>query len=218
MLDDILSNAKRRMDQAVDKVSEDFATIRTGRANPKILDKITVDYYGTQTPLNQLANFSVPEPRMLIVSPYDKSAVESVERAIRDSGLGLNPAQDGAIIRCVFPELTEERRKEYIKLAKEYAEQGRIAVRNIRRDAKDDMQELVDEGDVGQDEHDRKAKELESLTSQHVGRIDKLLDQKAHLGSVRALLCLKLTVADRDDFSLLLGGKVHVLLFGNRLH
>jgi ribosome recycling factor len=177
-LDDITADTELRMDAAVSKVAEDFGTIRTGRANPQILNKITVEYYGTQTPLQQLANFSVPEPRILIVNPFDKSSVGAIERAIRDSDLGLNPANDGGIIRCVFPELTEERRKDFIKLAKEHAEQGKVAVRNIRRHARDDMQQLEDDGDVGQDEHERYTKQLEELTAKHVAQIDKLLDSK----------------------------------------
>ena len=178
MLDDIISDAARRMDQAVEKVSEDFAGIRTGRANPQILTKLTVDYYGVQTPLQQLANFSVPEPRILIVNPFDRGAVNDIERAIRESDLGLNPSTDGAIIRCVFPELTEERRRDYIKIAKQAAEDGRIAIRNIRRSARDDMQELEDEGDVGADEHSRATKKLEEVTAQHVAKVDKLLEHK----------------------------------------
>ena len=177
-LDDAITDAELRMDAAVEKVSEDFATIRTGRANPQILNKITVEYYGAPTPLQQLANFSVPEPRMLIVNPFDKSSVEAIEKAIRESGLGLNPANDGGTIRCVFPELTQERRKDFIKLAKEHAEQGKVAVRNIRRQARDTMQKLEDEGEVGQDEHERYQKQLEELTGRHVARIDKLLEQK----------------------------------------
>ncbi|MDX1658785.1 MAG: ribosome recycling factor [Nitriliruptorales bacterium] len=177
-LSEIVEDAGHRMDQAVEKVSQDFATIRTGRANPQILNNITVDYYGNPTPLNQLANFSVPEPRMLVINPYDKSSIEDIEKAIRDSDLGLNPATDGAIVRCVFPELTEERRKEYIKLAKQYAEDGKIAIRNVRRHARDQMQELEDEGEVGQDEHERFEKQLEEKTSEHVKRIDELLEHK----------------------------------------
>ena len=178
MLDEIIADAAHRMDQAVEKVSEEFAGIRTGRANPQILAKVTVDYYGVQTPLQQLANFSVPEPRILIVNPFDRGSVNDVERAIRDSDLGLNPSTDGAIIRCVFPELTEERRRDYIKLAKHAAEDGRIAIRNIRRSARDDMQELEDEGEVGADEHQRSQKRLEEVTSQHVAKVDKLLEHK----------------------------------------
>jgi ribosome recycling factor len=177
-LDDALTDAELRMDAAVDKVAEDFATIRTGRANPQILNKITVEYYGSPTPLQQLANFAVPEPRMLIVTPFDKSSIDQIEKAIRESGLGLNPATDGAMIRCVFPELTEERRRDFIRLAKEHAEQGKVAIRNIRRQARDTMQKLEDEGEVGQDEHERYQKQLEELTARHVAKIDKLLEAK----------------------------------------
>jgi ribosome recycling factor len=177
-LDDVIADAELRMDAAVEKVAEDFSTIRTGRANPQILNKVTVEYYGSPTPLQQLANFSVPEPRMLIVNPFDKSSVDAVERAIRDADLGLNPASDGNTIRCVFPELTEERRKDFIRVAKEHAEQGRIAIRNVRRHARDDMQRLEDDGEVGQDEHERYAKKLEELTARHVAKVDKLLEAK----------------------------------------
>ena len=177
-LDEILEDASHRMDQAVDKVRNDFAKIRTGRANPQILADVSVDYYGNPTPLQQLANFSVPEPRVLIVNPFDKGSVDDIEKAIRESDLGLNPSSDGNIIRCVFPELTEERRKEYIKLAKQDAEEGKIAIRNIRRDARDKMQEMADEGEVGEDAEHRYEKQLEEVTSKHVARIDKLLEQK----------------------------------------
>ncbi len=177
-LDEIVADAEHRMDQAVDKVSEDFGTIRTGRANPQILNKVTVDYYGTPTPLQQLANFSVPEPRILVVNPFDKSSTNDIERAIRDADLGLNPATDGDIIRCVFPELTEERRKDYIKVAKQAAEDGKVAIRNVRRSARDSMQKLEDAGDVGADEHERYTKRLEEITQSHVARIDQLLEQK----------------------------------------
>jgi ribosome recycling factor len=177
-LDDIVADAKHRMDQAVEKVAEDFGAIRTGRANPQLLNRITVDYYGTQTPLQQLANFSVPEPRMLIVNPFDKGAVNQIEKAIRDSDLGLNPSTDGGTIRCVFPELTEERRKDYIKMAKQAAEDGKVAIRNVRRSARDGMQKLEDDGEVGKDEHDRYTKKLEELTGKHVAQVDKLLEQK----------------------------------------
>jgi ribosome recycling factor len=177
-LDEILSDAEHRMDQAVDKVAEDFASIRTGRANPQLLNRIMVDYYGAATPLQQLANFSVPEPRVLIVHPFDRGSVSQVEKAIRESDLGLNPSSDGTIVRCIFPELTEERRRDFIKLAKQAAEDGRIAVRNIRRGARDAMQKLEDGGDVGADEHGRYAKKLEELTASHVARIDQALEQK----------------------------------------
>lgn len=175
---DVTADATRRMDAAIEKVAEDFGRIRTGRANPKLLEKITVDYYGAPTPLQQLANFSVPEGRVLIVNPFDKGAVNDVEKAIRDADLGLNPSNDGQIVRCVFPELTEDRRKEYIKLAKQAAEDGRIAVRNVRRSARDAMQKLEDDGEVGSDERERGFKQLEELTAKHVARIDHLLEQK----------------------------------------
>ncbi len=177
-LDEITSDAARRMGQAVEKVSEDFQAIRTGRANPQVLNKVLVDYYGSPTPLQQLANFSVPEPRILLVNPFDKGSLGAVEKAIRDADLGLNPANDGNVIRCVFPELTEERRKDYIKLAKSAAEEGRVAVRNVRRSARDAMQKLEDQGDVGKDEHERYEKRIEELTSEHVARIDRALEQK----------------------------------------
>lgn len=177
-LDEILADTDHRMDGAVSKVAEDFGTVRTGRANPQIFKRITVDYYGNPTPLNQLANFSVPEPRMLIVNPYDKGSVNDIEKAIRESDLGLNPATDGQIVRVVFPELTEERRRDFIKLVKQYAEDGKIAVRNVRRHARDQMQRLEDDGEIGQDEHERYAKQLEDLTHRHVVRIDELLGHK----------------------------------------
>jgi ribosome recycling factor len=177
-LDDIIRDATHRMDAAVEKVGEDFGSIRTGRANPQLLNRITVDYYGAPTPLQQLANFSVPEPRILIVNPFDKGSVGQIEKAIRESDLGLNPSSDGTTIRCVFPELTEDRRKEYIKLAKTAAEDGKVAVRNVRRSARDAMQKLEDDGEVGKDEHERYTKQLESVTGEHVARIDAALDVK----------------------------------------
>lgn len=177
-LDEIIADASHRMDQAVAKVSDDFSGIRTGRANPQLLHRVTVDYYGSPTPLQQLANFSVPEPRILIVNPFDRGSVSDIEKAIRESDLGLNPSSDGNIIRCVFPELTEERRKEFIKLAKQAAEDGKVAVRNVRRHARDAMQRLEDDGEVGADEHERYTKQLEERTAEHVARIDKLLEHK----------------------------------------
>lgn len=177
-LEDVTKDATRRMDAAVEKVASDFGAIRTGRANAQILQKVTVDYYGAPTPLQQLANFSVPEPRILMVNPFDKGSVNQIEKAIRDSDLGLNPSSDGSVIRCVFPELTEERRKDFIKMAKSAAEDGRIAVRNVRRSARDAMQKLEDDGEVGTDERERATKRLEELTGAHISRIDQLLEQK----------------------------------------
>lgn len=174
----ILGDAAHKMDVTVEVTGEDFGAIRTGRANPQLLHRITINYYGNPTPLQQLASFSVPEPRMLIVNPFDKSTLKDIEKAIRDSDLGLNPSTDGQIIRCVFPELTEERRREYIKLAKHRAEEGRIAIRNVRRHTKDALDALEHQGAIGADEHDRYAKRLEELTAQHIKRIDQLLDGK----------------------------------------
>lgn len=177
-LAEIMADATRRMDQAVNKVAEDFASIRTGRANPQVLNRIMVDYYGAATPLQQLANFAVPEPRILLVNPFDKSSVGQIEKAIRESDLGINPATDGETIRCVFPELTEERRKDFIKMAKTAAEDGKVAVRNVRRSARDAMQKLEDAGEVGADERERHAKQLEDVTAQHIAKIDKALEGK----------------------------------------
>lgn len=176
--DEILDDAGHKMDVAVDVTQQGFAGIRTGRANPQLLHGIVVEYYGNPTPLQQLASFSVPEPRMLVVNPFDKSTMDDIERAIRDADFGLNPSTDGQIIRCVFPELTEERRRDYIKLAKSRAEEGRVAVRNVRRSAKDALQQLEDDGTIGADEHDRYQKRLEELTADHVKNIDSLLDTK----------------------------------------
>lgn len=177
-LDEIMSDTEHRMAGAVEKVAEDFSHIRTGRANPQLLSGIKVDYYGTQTPLQQLANFSVPEPRILVINPFDKSSTNDIEKAIRESDLGLNPSTDGAIIRCVFPELTEERRRDFIKIAKQAAEDGKVAVRNVRRHARDAMQKMEDEGEVGADEHERYTKQLEEVTARYVARIDDLLEHK----------------------------------------
>jgi ribosome recycling factor len=177
-LAEILSDAEHRMDQGVTKVSEDFGTIRTGRANPQLLNRIVVDYYGTTTPIQQLANFSVPEPRILVVNPFDKAAIDDISRAIAEADLGLNPSSDGNILRCVFPELSEDRRRDYIKLARSTAEEGRVALRNVRRSARDAMQRLEDDGEVGKDDHERATKQLEDLTAKHVAQIDKALEVK----------------------------------------
>ena len=151
-IDMILLEATEKMDKAIEVAREDFATIRTGRANATMFNKIVVDYYGTATPLNQLASFQVPEARMIVISPYDKGAMAEIEKALRDSDLGVNPNTDGAIIRVVLPELTEERRKEYIKMARSKAEESRISVRNIRRHAKEALDKLQKNGDAGEDD------------------------------------------------------------------
>ncbi|MEX0756739.1 MAG: ribosome recycling factor [Acidimicrobiia bacterium] len=164
------------MDSAVDHVASEFGTVRTGRANPQILQRIHAEYYGTLTPLQQLASMSVPEPRLLVVQPFDKGALANIERAIRESDLGLNPSNDGTVIRIAFPTLTEERRKELIRLVRHMAEEGRIAVRNVRRHAKSDMEAL--HGEISDDEIHRAEKDLQDLTDSMVAKIDDLLSRK----------------------------------------
>jgi ribosome recycling factor len=176
--DEILLEAEDKMDKAIAVAREDFATVRTGRATPTIFNKIVVDYYGTFTPIQQLASFQSPEARMIIVSPYDKGASAAIEKAIRDSDLGVNPTSDGSVIRVVLPQLTEERRKEYIKLAKHKAEEARISMRNIRRHAKESLDKLQKDGDVGEDEIRRAEKALDDLTHKHVETIDEVLKHK----------------------------------------
>ncbi|HSJ26957.1 MAG TPA: ribosome recycling factor [Acidimicrobiia bacterium] len=176
MLDDLLDEARKSMDTAVEHVGSEFATVRTGRANPQILHRISAEYYGTPTPLLQLASMSVPEPRLLVVQPFDKGALPNIERAIRESDLGLNPSNDGTVIRISFPTLTEERRKELIRLVRHMAEEGRIAIRNIRRHTKSDMEAL--HGEISDDEIHRAEKDLQDLTDSMVGRVDELLSRK----------------------------------------
>jgi ribosome recycling factor len=169
-----LDEADSKMDQAVSHTVHEFGNIRTGRANPGLLSRVNVDYYGTQTPLQQLASFSVPEARMLVVQPYDKSAIPAIERSIRESDLGLNPSNDGNLIRLAFPSLTEERRKELIKFVHRLAEDGRVAVRNVRRHAKDS----IEAEDVSEDDVHRAEKELQELTDKHIAAIDDALARK----------------------------------------
>jgi ribosome recycling factor len=164
------------MDQAIEHTIGEFGSVRTGRANPGLLQRISVDYYGTQTPLQQIAGFSVPEARLLVVQPYDKSSITAIEKAIMKADLGLNPSNDGNVIRLVFPQLTEERRKELIRLVRHLAEDGRVAIRNVRRHTKDDIESL--EGDVSEDDVRRAEKTLQDMTDAHVGKIDELLLKK----------------------------------------
>ena len=178
MIDETMFEAEEKMDKAVEVLKEDFAGIRTGRANPGLFNKLMVDYYGAPTPLQQLASFQNPEPRTILVIPFDKSAMREIEKSIRDSDLGVNPSSDGNQIRCVMPELTEERRKEYIKLAHHKAEEARVSVRNIRRKAKTDFDRLVKDGEVGEDDGTRAEKELDGLTKKHVELIDSLVKHK----------------------------------------
>ena len=177
MIADVLSDATARMHKAVEVAKDDFATVRTGRANPQLFQKIMVSYYGTPTPLAQLASLANPEARTLVVTPYDKSALKDIEQAIRDTpNLGANPSNDGNIVRVTLPELTEERRKEYVKIVRSKAEDARVSVRNIRRKAKDDLDAL--KGEVGDDEVSRAEKELEHLTKSNVDAIDDALKRK----------------------------------------
>ena len=178
MIDETLFEAEEKMDKAVSVAMEDFGNIRTGRVHPGIFAKVTAEYYGTQTPLNQLASFHVPEPRMVIVQPFDKGSLGAIEKAIRNSDLGVNPSNDGVIIRVIFPELTEERRREYIKTARSKAEDSRIAIRNIRRHAKDALDKMVKNSEAGEDEVRRAERELQELTDTYVGKIDELLKHK----------------------------------------
>lgn len=177
MIADVLSDATARMHKAVEVAKDDFGTVRTGRANPQLFQKIMVSYYGTPTPLAQLASLQNPEARTLLVTPYDKSALRDIEVAIRDTpNLGANPSNDGNIIRVTLPELTEERRKEYVKIVRSKAEDAKVSVRNIRRKAKDDLDAL--KGEVGDDEVSRAEKELEQLTKANVDAIDDALKRK----------------------------------------
>jgi ribosome recycling factor len=178
MIDDLLEDAKRRMDKSVETTAHEFTTIRTGRASAALLDRIQVDYYGTPTPLKQLATINVPEPRMLTIQPYDPGSIKGIERAIQESELGLTPSNDGKLIRLPIPQLTEERRKELVKVIKHLAEEGRVAVRNVRRDVMHDLKELVRDGAVGDDEERRAEDKAQKLTDEHVTRIDELLKRK----------------------------------------
>ena len=178
MIDEVLLDAEEKMDKAVEVAREEFGTIRTGRANAAMFHKILVDYYGAPTPLQQLAGLTIPEARTVLVSPYDKGSMAAVVKAIRDSDLGVNPTDDGTVIRVVLPALTEERRKEYVKLAKHKGEEARISVRNIRRHAKSELERIMKDGEAGEDEVIRAEKELEAITKRHVETIDELLAHK----------------------------------------
>jgi ribosome recycling factor len=178
VVDEELLEAEEKMEKAVSVAKEDFAGIRTGRAHPGLFSKIVVDYYGAPTPLPQIASFHVVDARMITISPYDKSSLGTIERAIRDSDLGVNPGNDGEIIRVQLPDLTEERRREYIKLAKQKTEEARVSIRNIRRHAKDALDKLAKDGDVGKDEVARAEKHLDELTRSYVDQVDELLKHK----------------------------------------
>ena len=178
MIDQTLREADQKMRKAVEVAKEEFAAIRTGRAHPAMFAKITADYYGSPTPLQQLASFHIPEPRVVVISPYDRTAAAAIERAIRDSDLGVNPTNDGNVLRIVMPELTEDRRRDYIKLTKSKGEEGKVAVRNIRRHAKQTLDKMEKDGEVGKDDVAGAEKRLDGLTRKHVDEIDDLLRHK----------------------------------------
>ncbi|WP_322752117.1 MULTISPECIES: ribosome recycling factor [unclassified Frankia] len=178
MIDDVLLEAEEKMDKAVQVAKDDFATIRTGRITPSVFSKVLVDYYGAPTPVSQLASFHIPEPRMVIITPYDKGSLAAVEKAVRDSDLGVNPSNDGTIIRCIFPELSEQRRRDLAKVARTKAEDAKISIRNVRRHAKEAIDRIVRDGDAGEDEGRRAEKDLEEATHRYVGQVDELLRHK----------------------------------------
>ena len=176
--EDTILEAMEKMEKAVEHVQNQFTTVRTGRATPALVEKLLVEYYGAPVPLQQLAGFQVPEARQLVVKPHDRGALAAIEKAIRDSDLGINPSNDGVIIRLNFPPLTEERRKEYVKVVKHMAEDGRVAVRNIRRDARKHLEAAEKAGEISADELERAEKEMEKITHDHVDHIDKALGRK----------------------------------------
>lgn len=180
VLDDVMTEAELKMSDTVDHTRGEFGKIRTGRANPGLITGLPVEYYGTKTPLQQIAGVSVPEPRMLLVNPYDASALREIDRAIQAADLGVNPSNDGNVIRVVFPELSQERRQDFVRKARERAEEGRVAVRNIRRTAKSDFDELEKSGDITIDDQRRAAAQLQELTDRYVATIDDLLTNKEH--------------------------------------
>jgi ribosome recycling factor len=178
VIEDTLLETMDKMEKAVEHTRSQFATVRTGRATPSLVDRITIDYYGAPVPLQQLATISVPEARQLLIKPHDRSSLEAIEKAIRESDLGVNPGNDGVSIRLSLPQLTEDRRKEYVKVAKNMAEDGKITLRNLRRDARKSMEAEEKDGDVSEDELDRAEKELDKVTTEHVDQIDTALDNK----------------------------------------
>jgi ribosome recycling factor len=177
-IDMILLEAEEKMDKAIGVTRDDFATIRTGRATTAMFNKINVEFYDTYTPIQQMASFQIPEARLIIITPYDKSAMNAIEKALRESDLGINPTSDGNVIRVGLPQLTEERRREFIKVAKSKAEDSRISIRSIRRHAKDQLDKLMKDGDAGEDDVRRAEKQLDELTHKHVEHVDEILKHK----------------------------------------
>ncbi len=177
-IEDFLADAKRRMDRSIEATHNEFNSIRTGRASPALLDRVTIDYYGTPTPLKSLASISAPEARLLVVQPFDPGAIKNIERAIQESDLGLTPSNDGKVIRLPIPALTEERRKDLVKVVRRVAEDGKVAIRNVRRDVMQHLKELVVNGDVGDDEERRAEAQVQKITDDHTKSIDDLLKVK----------------------------------------
>jgi ribosome recycling factor len=178
LTDELIADARDRMGRSVQATQGEFGSVRTGRASPQLLDRVLVDYYGAQTPLKQLASINVPEARLLTIQPFDKSSMKAIEKGIIDAQLGLAPSNDGNIVRLVIPELTEERRKDLVKMVRHIAEEGRIAIRNVRRDVMHDLRELRDEGEVGADEEHRAEVELQKLTDDKIAELDGILKGK----------------------------------------
>jgi ribosome recycling factor len=178
LIDELLGDARERMLKSAEAAQHEFSTVRTGRASPALLDRVVVDYYGALTPLNQLATISAPEARLLTVQPYDKSSIKAIEKAINESDVGLNPSNDGNVVRLVVPELTEERRRELVKVVRNLAEEGRVAIRNVRRDTMHQLRELKTEGEASSDDEHRAEVELQKLTDSRVGDLDKALKAK----------------------------------------
>jgi ribosome recycling factor len=178
LIDELLADASERMSKSLESAQHEFTTVRTGRASPSLLDRVTVDYYGALTPLNQLATISAPEARLITVQPYDKSSIKAIEKAINESDVGLNPSNDGSIVRLVVPELTEERRRELVKVVRSLAEEGRVSIRNIRRDTMHHLRELKSEGDASSDDEHRAEVELQKLTDARITELDGVLKAK----------------------------------------
>jgi ribosome recycling factor len=178
LIDELLADAEDRMTKSVEATQNDFGSVRTGRANPVLLDRVMVEYYGTPTPLKQLATISAPEARLLTIQPFDKSSIKAIEKGINESDIGLNPSNDGNVVRLVLPELTEERRRDLVKVVRNIAEEGRIKIRNVRRDVMHHLRELRDEGEAGADEEHRAETELQKLTDARIGELDAILKAK----------------------------------------
>ncbi|GAB7050642.1 ribosome recycling factor [Catenuloplanes indicus] len=178
MIDDTLLEAEEKMERAVEHAKDELASIRTGRATPAMFSRIVIDYYGTPTPLPQMASVAIPEPRMAIIKPYDASQLSAMEKAIRDSDLGVNPSNEGSMLRILLPQMTEERRREMVKVARGKAEDGKVAVRNVRRRAKEELDRIVKDGEAGEDDGRRAEKELDDLTHRYVAQVDELVKHK----------------------------------------